>query len=125
MMGQSLLSRLPASDVQRRLAGVVEDAGPVDMEAVQAALEAARRAGIATGGSVLTPGITTVSAAILAPSSGDLMAFAIAFPNSAADSAMCGRITDAMFREVMALGQAVGDPVWSKAAGCSPARQIR
>jgi DNA-binding IclR family transcriptional regulator len=121
MMGHALLSRLPAADVQRRLAGVVDGADPVDMEAVQTALEAVRRTGIAAGGSVLTPGITTVSAAILAPSSGDLMAFAIAFPDSAADSAMCGRITDALFREAMALGQAVGDPGWLKTAGGSPA----
>jgi DNA-binding IclR family transcriptional regulator len=121
MMGHALLSRLPASDVQRRLAGIVDDAGPVDIEAVQATLDAARRTGIAAGGSVLMPGITTVSAAILAPSSGDLMAFAIAFPDSAADATMRRRIADVIFCKAVAIGQAVGDPDWLKAAGRPPA----
>jgi DNA-binding IclR family transcriptional regulator len=115
-MGHSLLSRLPTDDVRKRLAGATDDAGAIDIDAVLAKLAETRQAGIAAGGSVLTPGITTVSVAILAPGSGDLMACAIAFPNSAADPELRRRIMDSMLRRAAAMGQAVGDPDWTKAA---------
>jgi DNA-binding IclR family transcriptional regulator len=112
-MGRALLSRLDNDAIQQRLSSLVATEA-FDLDAFLPTLAAMRRRGIATGGSVLTPGITTLATALLEPASSDLMALALAFPDSAADADLRRRMTTALTAWATKIGTAVGDPGWRR-----------
>lgn len=88
-MGHVLLARLDNDEVATRFRGAAD----VDLARLQADLAATRRRGFVLAGSVLTPGVTTIAAALADPVSGEPIALALAYPDSAVDAVLKALIT--------------------------------
>ena len=81
-MGHVLLARLPDAAVADRL----RDAGPIDLARLRRALASVRRRGFILAGSVLTRGVTTIAAAVTETPSGEPIALALAYADTAVDA---------------------------------------
>lgn len=81
-MGHVLLARLPDAAVAERL----QDAGPIDLTQLRRTLTAVRRRGFIVAGSVLTRGATTIAAAVTETASGEPIALALAYGDTAVDA---------------------------------------
>lgn len=93
-MGKVLLARLPDETVADRMVG----AGNVNIERLLGELDQTRRRGFILAGSVLTPGASTLAAAIADPRSGEPLALALAYADSAVPQALRARMTTALLR---------------------------
>jgi DNA-binding IclR family transcriptional regulator len=78
-MGHVLLATLTESEVASRL----RDVPDIELARLEEEVGAVRRRGFVLAGSVLTPGATTIAAAVTDPRSGEPIALALAFPNAA------------------------------------------
>jgi DNA-binding IclR family transcriptional regulator len=87
-MGMVLLAQLSDHAALTRLQAVPD----LDRETLLAGLLAARTGGFVMAGSALTPGATTIAAAVHDPASGEALAIGLAFPDSATDPALRGRM---------------------------------
>ncbi len=81
-MGHVLLARLPDAAVADRL----RDAGPIDLARLRRALASVRRRGFILAGSMLTRGVTTIAAAVTETPSGEPIALALAYADTAVDA---------------------------------------
>ena len=81
-MGHVLLARLPDAAVADQL----RDAGPIDLPQLRRALAAVRRRGFILAGSMLTRGVTTIAAAVTETPSGEPIALALAYADTAVDA---------------------------------------
>jgi DNA-binding IclR family transcriptional regulator len=89
-MGMVLLAQLSDPAALARL----KAAPDLDREALLATLQTVRTRGFVTAGSALTPGATTTAAAVRDPVSGEALAIGLAFPDSAVDPGLRGRMQD-------------------------------
>lgn len=116
-MGAALLARLPDHAVRARF---VDHHGRVPrtigINGLLTRLMMARRDRFVLAPSQLTPGISTISTALLAPEVGDLVALAIAYPDTAVDPDLTRRMSQRLLEQAQAIGAQVGDPWWSNAA---------
>ena len=92
-MGIALLSRLTEAAVRERFR---DGAQAIDVGALLARLAPLRTARIFTGESEFTPGIITISTVVGEVHRSNLAAFAIAFPNTAADDGLRQRMATAV-----------------------------
>jgi DNA-binding IclR family transcriptional regulator len=98
-MGHVLLARLPDATVASRL----RDAGAIDLPRLQGELAAVRERGFILAGSVLTRGATTIAAAVTDPGSGEPIAVALAYIDTAIDERCRNEMTAAILDAVRAL----------------------
>jgi DNA-binding IclR family transcriptional regulator len=95
-MGHVLLARLPDSAIDARL----RDAGEIDFVRLRRDLAAVRNRGFILAGSVLTQGATTIAAAVTDPASGEPIALALAYADTAADAPCREAMTTAILNAV-------------------------
>lgn len=98
-MGHVLLARLNDEAVAARFRGAAD----VDLARLRADLVATRERGFILAGSVLTAGATTIAAALADPASGEPIALALAYPDSAVGPALKARITRAVLAHAQRL----------------------
>ena len=114
IIGRAILARLSDEAAIKQL-----DSGPErDMRArmtdeqVRAELAAIRARKIAGSSSLITPGISSIGAAVSDPGRNEVMGFCLSFPTIAADQATQDRIADSVIRHARAIGVRIRDPAW-------------
>jgi len=112
-MGHALLARLSDEALETRFAATGEFAS-VPSE-LRPRLLAIRRRGFVVATSVLTPGITTIAAALVDPATRDSIAIALAFPDSAADRQLQRRMSEVLLSKATEVGRRIEDPGWQAA----------
>jgi DNA-binding IclR family transcriptional regulator len=91
-MGHVLLARLEDGAIAARFRGVEG----MDVAGLLAELAATRRRGFILAGSVLTAGATTIAAAVNDPASGEPIALALAYPDTAVGASLQAQMTQAL-----------------------------
>ena len=91
-MGKVLLARLGDDAALARLQAVPD----LDAETLIAALRSARAKGFVSSESALTPGATTIAAAVPDPVTSEALAIGLAFPDSAANPALRAKMQAAV-----------------------------
>ena len=91
-MGKVLLARLPDEAVVDRLAGVLD----VNVDRLLQELDRTRQRGFILAGSVLTPGASTLAAAIAHPGSKEPLALALAYADSTVPAPLRAKMTTAL-----------------------------
>jgi DNA-binding IclR family transcriptional regulator len=102
------LSQLEGSALARHLPKSPKDGDTSDdLARLPARLDAARKDGLTFVPSVLHPGVTTISGALMDPVGNSPMAIGLAYPTNAADGALQKKMEDAVIRELEKAKEAV------------------
>ena len=116
IIGRAILARLDDETALARLAAGKREGILARMsdEDVRAELAAVRLGRIARSSSLITPGISSIGAAVADPGRNEVMGFCLSFPTVAADAATQDRIAERVAQHAHALGQRMRDPEWSR-----------
>lgn len=115
IIGRAILARL---DDDRALAQL-DAQGKLGLRAmmsdqeVKAEFASIRKNRIARSSSLITPGISSIGAAIADPGRNEIMGLCLSFPTLAADEAVQDRIAARVGEHAHAIGMRMRDPVWS------------
>lgn len=115
IIGRAILARLSDDEALERLdsGGKQGIRARMTDDEVRAELATIRKERIARSSSLITPGISSIGAAVLDPGRGETMGFCLSFPTIAADAAVRRRIAASVHRHARAIGLRLRDPVWS------------
>jgi IclR family transcriptional regulator, KDG regulon repressor len=84
-------------------------------EAALKEIDAIRQQRVAFSSSLITPGISSVGAAVADPSRDEVLGFCLSYPAAAADETMRQRMRDEVHKFASAIGRRVHDQVWMHA----------
>ncbi|POR52454.1 IclR family transcriptional regulator [Bosea psychrotolerans] len=115
IIGRAILARLNDAQALAQLKagsdrGVL---GGMSDAQVKAELAEIRRTRIARSSSLITPGISSIGAAVADPGRNEIMGFCLSFPTIAADAATQDRIAASVMHHAKAIGARMRDPVWT------------
>lgn len=119
IIGRAILARRTNEEILAllQLEGAEDVVNGLRRDTVLAEIEAIRRDRVALASSLITPGISSIGAAVADPARGDVVGFCLSYPTAAADEATCRRMHDEVHRLGTAIGQRMGDPVWMQTGG--------
>jgi DNA-binding IclR family transcriptional regulator len=109
-MGLALLSRLSAQELEEWLGNI---SAAARRRAAVSAVKSAPKTGLVTTASVLTPGFTTIAAALVDSHSADALAFALAYPDAAVDRRSRGAMEQRVLEKTETIARQVNDGFWA------------
>jgi DNA-binding IclR family transcriptional regulator len=114
IIGRAILARMGDNEALRQLGYETTDQvlHNVSGAAVLSEIQVIRRDRIASSSSLITPGISSVGAAVGDPGRNEILGFCLSYPTAAADHAMQRRMTNAIYHHASQIGRKLRDPVW-------------
>lgn len=114
IIGRAILARLDDAQALAQLdaQGKLGIRASMSDDEVRAEFAAIRKDRIARSSSLITPGISSIGAAIADPGRNEIMGLCLSFPTIAADAAIQDRIALSVARHAQAIGLRMRDPVW-------------
>lgn len=116
IIGRTILARKPAAEILTQLGyAALEDVRDgVRGDALLQAIDAVRGPKVAFAASLVTPGISSVGAAVADPGKGEILGFCLSYPSAAANDALAVKMSEAVAKHAREIGQRVRDPIWMR-----------